>query len=230
MPEHSANLEIAQHMGEHSPGSKAEPGRRREEILEIAQAVLLALVAISTAWSGYQAARWDSNSSQLDGQSAHLRSMAAWPEPRAGQLYLLDSATFDFWLQATSRGDVQTASLYEARFRAEYRVAFDAWIELDPLHNPSAPPEPSLMPQYHVSESDLADSLDAQASAALEAGNVARDNGDEYVRLTVVLAAVLFLIAVSQRFGIAAIRIGLLTVALLLLAYSVYGLVTFPHA
>jgi|SRR5215469_35868 len=230
MAEHSANVDIAQHLGERAGGSKAEPGRRREEILEIGQAVLLALVAISTAWSGYQAARWDSNSSQLDGQSAHLHTMAARHETRAGQLFLLDSTTFDFWLEATVRGDAQLASLYEARFRPEYRVAFDAWMELDPLHNPSAPPEPSLMPQYHVSESDLADSLDAQASAALEAGNVARDNGDEYVRLTVVLAAVLFLIAVSQRFAITAIRVGLLTVALLLLGYSLYGLVTFPHA
>jgi len=229
MPEAGeANIEIARHLHEKHGGGHATS--RSHQVLEMAEAVILALVAITTAWSGYQAARWDSSSSQLDGQSAHLRSMAARHEARAGQLYLLDSTTFAFWLEATSRGDVQTASLQEARFRPEYRVAFEAWIALDPLHNPNAPPEPSLMPQYHVSESDLADSLDAQSSAALEAGNVARDNGDEYVRLTVVLAAVLFLIAVSQRFGIAAIRIGLLTVALLLLAYSVYGLVTFPHA
>lgn len=33
---------------------------RAEEGLEIIEAVVLALVAVATAWSGYQAARWDS--------------------------------------------------------------------------------------------------------------------------------------------------------------------------
>ena len=167
MPEHSANMEIAQRIGEDA-GAGGEPSRRREEILEIAQAVLLALVAIATAWSGYQAARWDSNSAQIYGQSSRLRTMAAQQETSVGQLYLYDTTTYDFWLDAAARGDVQLASLYQARFRPEYRVAFDAWIKLDPLNNPAAPPGPSFMPQYHVTQSDLADTLNTRASSAFD--------------------------------------------------------------
>ena len=48
--------------------------------------------------------------------------------------------------------------------------------------------------------------------------------------MTVFLAAVLFLIAVSQRFRIAWIRIGVLAVALVFLGYSLYQLVVLPHA
>jgi hypothetical protein len=229
MPEHSANVEIAHHIGDHAEAAKAEPGQRREEILEIAQAVLLALVAIATAWSGYQAARWDSDSAQLYGQSSHLRTLSAQHETKAGQLFLFDTTTFDFWLDATVRGETQLAMIYEVRFRPEYRVAFDAWMKLDPLNNPAAPPGPSFMPEYKVSEADLAANFDTQATAAFDGASEARDNGDEYVRLTVFLAAVLFLIAVSQRFRIFSVRVGVLGVALVLLAYSIFALASLPH-
>jgi hypothetical protein len=230
MSEHSSNVEIAHHMGEERRESEDEPGRRREEILEIAQAVLLALVAIATAWSGYQAARWDSNSAQLYGESSRLRTMAAQHQTSAGQLTLYDTTTFDFWLNATVEGNAQLADLFEARFRPEFRVAFDAWIALDPLNNPGTPPGPSFMPQYHVSESEIAATLSAGASAAFDRAGDARDDGDAYVRVTVFLAAVLFLIAVSQRFRIVGVRIGVLGVALVLLGYSLYVLATLPHA
>jgi hypothetical protein len=237
MPEHSSNLEIAQHIGgerrasEDDPSRRAqdEPSRRREEIIEIAQAVLLALVAIATAFTGYQAARWDGESAQLYGESSRLRTMAVQHQTTAGQLYLYDTTTFDFWLDATARGDTQLANIYQARFRPEFRVAFAAWIRLNPLNNPGTPPGPSFMPQYHVSESDLADTLSARASSAFDEASAARDRGDDYVRVTVFLAAVLFLIAVSQRFRIVAVRVGVLAVALVLLAYSLYLLATLPH-
>ena len=156
--------------------------------------------------------------------------MAAQHQTTAGQLYLYDTTTFDFWLDSTVRGDTQLSSLYLARFRPEYRVAFDAWMKLDPLNNPGAPAGPSFMPQYHVAEADLAATLNARASSAFDTAGAARENGDDYVRVTVFLAAVLFLIAVSQRFRIVAVRFGVLAVALVLLGYSLYVLATLPHA
>lgn len=236
MPEHSSNVEIAHRMGEEAHASEDERSRRRDrpsrrdEILEIAQAVLLALVAIATAWSGYEAARWDSTSAELYGESSRLRTTAAQHQTAAGQLTLYDTTTFDFWLDATARGDVQLANIYLSRFRPEYRVAYDAWIRLDPFNNPGTPPGPSFMPQYRVSESELAASMNASASSAFDRAAAARDNGDAYVRVTVFLAAVLFLIAVSQRFRIVGVRMGVLAVALVLLAYSLFVLVTLPHA
>jgi hypothetical protein len=232
MSEHSANVEIAHRIHEdasESGESGQQPSRRREEILEIAQAVLLALVAIATAFSGYQAAKWDSTSAQLYGQSSRLRSMAAQAETTAGQLYLYDTTTFNFWLNATANGQVQLAGVYQSRFRPEFRVAFDAWIALNPLQNPGTPPGPSFMPQYHVSQAERAATLDTSASSAFDAASAARDDGDEYVRVTVFLAAVLFLVAVSQRFRIVRIRIGVLVVALLFLGYSLFTLASLPH-
>src|SRR4029450_2027472 len=48
-------------------GREESDGRRRETIIEIAEAVLLAVVAVATAWSGYQSALWDGHSAKLYG-------------------------------------------------------------------------------------------------------------------------------------------------------------------
>jgi hypothetical protein len=56
--------------------------------------------------------------------------------------------TFNSWIQARSSGNDKLARLFEARFHDEFRVAFDAWMRLDPLNTQGAPPSPMLMPEY----------------------------------------------------------------------------------
>jgi hypothetical protein len=86
MPEAGgANIEIAQHLNEPEKRSKVKTPRRTE-ILEIFEAVVLALVAVSTAWSGYQAARWDGQQSLLYGRSSKLRIEVQGMELRGNQI------------------------------------------------------------------------------------------------------------------------------------------------
>ena len=63
------------------------------------------------------------------------------------------------------------------------------------------------MPEYHSPLDDKAADLDEQATQRWRA-RASRDTGEEYVRVTVFLAMVLFLIAMSQRFRIRNMRIG----------------------
>jgi hypothetical protein len=57
MPE-SSNIEIARALSERGEQRGAEPSKRPSlDLLEVVEAVLLAVVAIATAWSGYQAAK-----------------------------------------------------------------------------------------------------------------------------------------------------------------------------
>ena len=56
------NTEIARALNERAidEADEQEPRENRhEKVVEILEAVLLAVVAIATAWSGYQAAKWD---------------------------------------------------------------------------------------------------------------------------------------------------------------------------
>jgi hypothetical protein len=71
--------------------------------------------------------------------------------------------------------------------------------------------------------------LRAEASAIFDEGTTARERGDKYVRVTVLLATVLFLIALSQRFDLLGVRLGLFGVALVLLVISAYWIASYPR-
>jgi len=222
MPE-SANVEIAHNLHERGEGGNTRPW------VEIAEAVLLAVVAIATAWSGYQSALWDGHEAQLYGQASKLRFEANAHESRAGQEQVYDGETLNSWLQAKLTGQERTAAAFERRFRLEYRPAFRAWLTTDPLHNPKAPAGPIFMPQYRNADLAEASALNAQASATFTRGSDARDTGDHYVRTTVLLATVLFLIALSQRFRAHGVRMSVLVLALVLLAVALGFVISYPR-
>ena len=67
-----SNIEVAHHLSEHTESSQS----LGHEVLEIAEALVLAVVAISTAWSGYQAALWTGLQAELYGQASKLRIQA----------------------------------------------------------------------------------------------------------------------------------------------------------
>ena len=227
MPE-SSNIEIAHRV--HETGEHHAAGRRRHEVaIEIGEAVLLAFVAIATAWSGYQAARWDGQSTKLYGTSSRIRITATQDTTRGGQVEVYDATTFNFWLQATLTHDPKLARGYAKRFLPEYRPAFRAWLATRPFSNPRAPAGPFYMPQYRNANNKQGARLNARASDVFQQGVKARETGEKYVRTTVLLATVLFLIALSQRFGIFRLRVGLLVVALVLLVFALGSIASYPR-
>jgi hypothetical protein len=203
--------------------------RRFGEGVEIAEAFLLALVAIATAWSGYQAARWDGRETELYGQSSRLRITATMAQTAAGQQQLYDALTLNGWLAATLNGNRRLAAAYSARFRPEYRPASHAWLATNPLRNPAAPLGPAYMPEYHNANAARAAALEHEATNRFDAGTSARAIADKYVRTTVLLATVLFLIALSQRFSFMPVRAALIGVSLLVLAFAVGSLASYPR-
>jgi hypothetical protein len=221
------NVEVAHKLSEHEKAAGAT--RRWEEVVEILEVVMLALAAIATAWSGYQAARGDGEQSVLysDASVDHLRASTA--AAHGDQRMAADAALFSAWLQARAAGDPQLQATLVRRFSPEYRTAFAAWLATDPFTNPAAPPGPGYMPQYHNPQAEQAERLNEEATVAEEAGTEARHTAEEYVRATVLFALVLFLIAVSQRFRVRGVRIAALAMAFGLLTYGLYDIVTLPR-
>jgi hypothetical protein len=221
-----SNIELAQHLSEHK-----EPAQSLgHEILEIAEAVVLAVVAIATAWSGYQAALWTGHQAELYGQASKLRVQAEGAATYANQERLYNASTVVEWLKAEAHSDKKLADLFERRFLPEFRPAFAAWKKTDPLNNPNAPPGPQLMSEYRSSKTEEAAKLNDQATQVFEQGTRDRQRSDDYVRVTVTLATVLLLMAISQRFKTRGVRIALLVVAALLLCFPVYHILTLPRA
>jgi len=222
----SHNVEAAHRLSE--PGGERPPGRA-VEVLEILEVFLLAVVAVTTAWSGYQAAKWDGHQSFEYGEASRLRVQADSASTLGGQQKLLDISTFNTWIQAEQEGNEQLADLYVRRFSSEYRVAFEAWLRTDPFKDPKAPPGPSFMPEYHNTRTEQAAHLNAEAQEVFDDGTEARDTADRYVRQTVLLATVLFLIAVAQRFRVRGVRIAADILAIGLMTFAIAGVLVLPR-
>jgi hypothetical protein len=219
------NLELAHKLADHE--ARGRPGWER--VTEVIEAVALGLVAVATAWSGYQAAKWHGEQALLYGRSTAIRVEADERLTLGGQQRLQDVSTFNTWIQAESAGESELADLYVRRFSPEYRVAFDDWLAEDPFENPNAPPGPSFMPTYHNTLLEQGAAMNERASSLFDEGTEARETAEQYVRLTVLMATVLFLIAVSQRFQSRNVRIGLLSVAGALFAYDLVTVAVLPR-
>ena len=223
-----ANIEIAHKLNE-SEENGQHPKSRWIELLEIAEAIVLALVAIATAWSGYQSSRWDGLQDELYAKSTKLRVEAQGLQTRSGQEQTYDASAVAEWIKAEAAGNQKVAQLFARRMRPEFRPAFEAWVKTDPINNAEAPAGPMMMPEYRNANAQAAVKRGEEATEAFEQGAAARGVSDKYVRATVVLATVLLLVAISQRFKTPAVRMGLAIVALLLLCLPIYRLVSLPH-
>jgi hypothetical protein len=229
MVETSSNVEFAHRIHEHGHQPRSANDRRQRWI-EIAEAVVLAAVAVATAWSSYQAAKWDARSAEHYNQASRITVASQGKTTLAGQDRLYDISTFNSWVAAELGGQHRLAQYFERRFRPEYAVAFAAWQKLDPFNNPAAPPGPIFMPDYANANAREAATLADEATGHFVQGINNRETGDEYIKLTVLLATVLLLTALSQRFHIAAPRVAVLAVAAVLLVMSVYSIATLARA
>jgi len=231
MPESLSAAEVGKELEEHREHHRehhAQGHSGHERWLSIAEAVLLSIVALMAAWSGYSAAQWDSQSSFSIAESTTARAEGNRASIEATQISTLDAVRFNTAFAAYSLHNTKLFHLAVDRFRPAYRAAFDAWAATHPLKNPEAPPDPSYMPQYRIPQQAQARAFDARAGALFTKGQSASGTADKYVRLTVILAAVLFLIGISSHFPVRVARYGLIGIAGLLLAISVVQVLTLP--
>jgi hypothetical protein len=225
MPEGLAAHEVGKEIGHHSRHTTRE---QRDRVLSIAEAVLLSLVALLAGWSGYAAAKWSTESRVALADALTARANASRGNLEALSLRNFDSSTFEAWFAAYTAGSEPAMALAERRFRPEFRIAFDAWRATNPESNPRAPRGPTYMPQYRQPELARAARLDREADEAFAAGVVAGKRSDDYVRTTVFLATVLFLVGISTQFPLRGVRYGLVAVGAVLLVFSIVQLAQLP--
>ena len=210
-------------------GQSGDRSQSRLEVIEIIEAAILALVAVATAWSGYQAAKWAGNRAEQYANASRLRVTAEGLATLAGQERIYDSDTFNSWLAAKLDGKSQTAEFFERRFRDEYRPAFAAWMKRDPFNNAQAPPGPIFMPDYHNANHEQFLRLNKQAVEMADQGTKSGETGDNYVRITVLLATVLLITAIGQRFHFKAVRVVFMVLAFFLLCLPLVRLLMLPR-
>jgi hypothetical protein len=218
-----------------APAETADPQQpdgggtnRTERRFEIVATILLALTALATAWSGYQAALWDGVQSSNYTQASAARTEASQNHTEANQFRLGDLSVFENYIDATIGGDAQLADFYRQRFRDEFEPAYQAWIALDPFSNPDAPASPLAMPEYQLADDREAKELNDRAEAKFNEGEDANRYSDAFTATTLFFAAALFFAAISERFSYQRARAALLGMAAVGLVGGTVLMVTQP--
>jgi hypothetical protein len=229
MPESLSATEVGEKLNEHAEHHHEHHHLGgHERWLSIAEAVLLSIVALLAAWSGYSAAKWDSEATLQIAMANTARAQANRNDIEATQVRTLDAVRFNAAFAAYATKNQELYRLAIDRFRPSYRAAYDAWARTHPLKNPHAPPDPSYMPQYRLPQEERAKAFDERATERFKEGQSASGTADKYVRLTVILAAVLFLIGISSHFPVRVARYGLIGVACVLLVVSLVQVLGLP--
>jgi hypothetical protein len=229
VPEGLSAAEVGKELAEHKKhAAAAHEGGHHDRWLSIVEAVLLSLVAVLAAYSGYAAAKWSTESSVTLARASAERTKASRASLEGLVTRTLDSASFNAWFTAYTAGNANAQRLAVRRMRPGYRPAFTAWLATDPAHNPNAPAGPAYMPQYVIPQESAAKVHDAQAEVEFAKGAEAGSTADKYIRDTVFLATVLFLVGIAGHFPVRQARLGLITVGGALLVFAVIQLLGLP--
>jgi hypothetical protein len=198
------------------------------ERLEVVATVLLSLATVATAWSGYQASRWNGEQALAFGRAGAVRIESTKAANLALAQTQVDVATFTQWANAYAQEQTVLADFYWARFRAEFKPAIEAWVATRPLQNEDAPLTPFAMPEYELAAQAQSERLDAEAEEAAAQARVNVQRATNYVLCVVLFAAVLFFAGISTKLATPALRRVLLGFGVVLFLGTVAWLATFP--
>jgi len=197
-------------------------------VVEHVAVALLAVTAVLTAWSGFEASKWSGEMSISFSRASTQRIEASREATTAEAARAVDLQVFGIWLEATSENNRELEEFARERFTDHFAVAFEDWLATRPLRNPDAPRSPFAMDSYVPPGEVEAQEADARADDYFADALADNRRGDNYTLLTVLFALVLFFGALSNRFGSERKSWTILAGAGLLLVVGVSFLIAFP--
>jgi hypothetical protein len=211
-----------------APPSTGIARPKRVDRLEVVATALLAVAAVATAWSSYQAMRWNGEQARAASRTTALRIEAARADGLADSQTEVDVATFIQWVDATAREDEVLQEFYEDRFRPEFAEAFEAWEATEPLTTPGAPLSPFAMDEYQTSAAAETARLDQQSAAEslVVSRNIQR--ASNYVLTVVLMSVSLFFAGISTKLQTRTLRTITLGIGCIVFLGTAAWMATFP--
>lgn len=198
-------------------------------IVQIAEAVLLAAVTVMAAWSGFAAAAYGTESRVAFADASTADTDADAKAIESNEVQNFDESAFFAWLQAKSLGDPAAMAFAEQRFQPGLEIAFRAWLATNPETNLEASATPFDMAEYAKPLLEESNTLKIKAEASHLEGVERGILSDQYIRLTVLLAGVLFLVGIGSTFTMVSLRYGLIGLGIVLLIFATVYLVNLPQ-
>ena len=189
--------------------------------MEIVAAILLAIAAVGSAWSAYQAARWSGVMTMNFSEANVALNNSVKFANEAGQQVASDADSVWEWEIAFYEGNTELMQHYETHmFDPELKAAVEAWKATDPSTNPDHPRSPLDMPEYRLESYEKSIELEDVAVEKSQEAGEANQQSDNYILLTVLFASVLFFAGVSTKFSGKQIRIFMVIVGSTILILS----------
>jgi hypothetical protein len=196
--------------------------------IEVVATVLLALATVATAWSGYQATRWNGEQAKAAARANASRVESTRSSDLANTQTEVDIATFMQWVDAYARDDTFLTDFYFARFREEFRPAVEAWIATRPLQDPDAPLTPFAMDEYQLAARAEAEQLEAEADELASQARTNIQRASNYILGVVLFATALFFAGISTKVAMRPARIAVLVMGSAVFIGTVIWIATFP--
>jgi hypothetical protein len=194
----------------------------------VVSTILLALAAVATAWSSYQASRWTGEQAATFSAATATRLESSKALDVANTQKQVDVAVFMQWIDAEARGEAELAAFYRDGFRDEFQPALEAWLATDPFENPDAPLTPFAMPEYRLAAEDEADRLEVEAEALAAQARTNIQRATNYVLGVVLFAVSLFFAGISTKLAGERARLAILVIGCVVFVTAAVWIATFP--
>lgn len=170
---------------------------RRERWWDLMAAVILSLATLFSAWSSYQAARWNGDITASNRAATTARFNATKQTNLANRHVLIDTTSFAAWLEAEVTGQDEVATALVERFRPELKVAFDAWLSDGSGNLPAG--TPLEHPDYVLAANEETNRFLTSAERHSDEADTAVGNSDRFVLTAVLYASVLFFAGLASK-------------------------------
>ena len=203
--------------------------QRRSRAFEIVAVLLLGVATLGSAWSGYQASRWNGDEASLASEASNEQVEGARLFGLALQTVSYDSTVVAQYAEAVSAGNEGLQEFYRTTLiRPDFLPKLEHWQEeIEAGRKPG-----NLLEDDEYRDEQLAGYQASQARAdalsaeSREAGNTA----DDFILLTVLFASALFFAGVTTSFRVRSAQAFLLLASGLIIAYAASRLADLPVA
>jgi len=198
--------------------------------LEVFAIILLSLGTVGSAWSVFQASRWNNIQTDKVNESNAARIESSKQTTVATATIVYDATVLSQSAAAVVEGQTALQQFYRQKL---YRPQFLAIVDQAVAE---AGGDPTAVPNLFANQSYLNDllreprRLEGDAQRLADESGRAGENGDNYVLVAVILAITLFFAGTASSLRWVPLRVALLAIATLTLAIGAAQLGSLPLA
>lgn len=199
--------------------------------LEMTGAILMSLAALLSTWCGFQNSRWSGIDSSKLTEVNLKHSIAMEKTLVLNQQYAADGIMTLNFTNAVVEGKQNLIDFYMKGMRPELKEIMTQWLDSRNLIDSIDYPHPMAMPEYIVlynKQYAESEKLRREAQASWKIANHAGSVADNYLLLSILFSAVLFLGGIESKFDLMKVRIMLISLSSLLFLFSLYRLLLLP--